>query len=96
MSIVAWLLMVCLGGWFIVRLMARPGPDARVRRRPPPSRPPRHEPQPDVLGGWLVGHDVAYGKSEYPGDPLPDGHLGSPEDLAFWGSIFDDEDEESL
>jgi hypothetical protein len=62
------------------------------RRHPGP--PPDGEEDPDVLGGWLVGHEVAHGRTAYPRDPLPDGHLGSSEDLAFWGSVFDDEDEE--
>ena len=28
--------------------------------------------------GWLLGHEVAQGHEGFPGDPLPDGHLGSP------------------
>lgn len=39
--------------------------------------------------GWMLGHEVAHGHDGFPGDPLPDGHLGSPSNLAFWGSVFD-------
>lgn len=67
--------------------------------RTPVPRPAARHPQtlPDSIGagdpiaGWLIGHHVAQGHDGYPGDPLPDGHLGSPSDLAFWGSVFDDD-----
>jgi hypothetical protein len=45
----------------------------------------------NTLNGWLLGHEVAQGHHGFPGDPLPDGHLGSASDLAFWGGIFDDD-----
>jgi hypothetical protein len=68
-----------------------------VAQRPwtPPDR-PWTPPDPvgvgDPIGGWLVGHHVAHDHDGYPGDPLPNGHLGSPADLAFWGSVFDEDD----
>jgi hypothetical protein len=39
--------------------------------------------------GWMLGHEVAHGHDGFPGDPLPDGHLGSPANLAFWGGVMD-------
>jgi hypothetical protein len=39
--------------------------------------------------GWMLGHEVARGRDGFPGDPLPDGRLGSASSLAFWGSVFD-------
>ena len=45
----------------------------------------------DAIGGWLLGHELARGRTDFPGDPLPGGHLGRPADLAFWGSVLDDE-----
>jgi hypothetical protein len=62
-----------------------PGPPAV----PSPSVSPR-----DVghtIGGWLLGHQIEHGRHGFPGDPLPGGHLGAPADLAFWGSILDDD-----
>jgi hypothetical protein len=44
-----------------------------------------------TLNGWLLGHEVAQGHHGFPGDPLPDGHLGSAAALAFWGGILDDD-----
>jgi hypothetical protein len=46
------------------------------------------------IAGWLIGHQIAQGKSGIPGDPLPGGHLGSPADLAYWGGMDEDEDED--
>lgn len=46
----------------------------------------------DVIGGWLLGHQLAQGGHAFAGDPLPGGHLGSPASLAFWGGVFEDED----
>lgn len=55
-------------------------------------------PAPDAVGrtvaGWIAGHDIARGHRGFPGDPLPDGHLGSSANLAFWGSICDDDPDE--
>ena len=65
-----------------------PATPAPTARRPRPAR------APDVIGGWLIGHAVAHNHDGFPGDPLPHGHLGSPANLAFWGSIFDEEDED--
>lgn len=74
-----------------------PGPKPRaVSPRPVSTRPPeRHLPDTsDVVGGWLLGHQIAHGHDGFPGDPLPGGHLGSPANLAFWGSVFDEDDED--
>lgn len=53
------------------------------------------EPDPDdvarTTAGWLAGHELARGHHGFPGDPLPDGHLGSPANLAYWGSILADD-----
>src|SRR4051794_34683073 len=73
------------------------------RKRSP--RPPRAVPPPahrapgpgSPVAGWMLGHAVAHDRTGFPGDPLPGGHLGSPANLAFWGGIGadpDDEDEE--
>ena len=43
----------------------------------------------------MIGHAVANGHAGFPGDPLPSGHLGTPANLAFWGSMYD-EDEDSF
>ena len=42
----------------------------------------------------LVGHQVAQGHDGFPGDPLPGGHLDSAANLAFWGTAFDDDEDE--
>ena len=47
-----------------------------------------------TVAGWQLGHAIAHGHHGFPGDPLPDGHLGNPADLAFWGSVFDDDVED--
>lgn len=49
----------------------------------------------DPIGGWLLGHLLRKGHKEFPGDPIPDGSLGSAADLAFWGGVLDDDDEDS-
>jgi hypothetical protein len=55
---------------------------------------PRRMPAAPVAG-WMLGHAVAHDHHGFPGDPLPHGHLGSPANLAFWGSaLADDEDDE--
>lgn len=73
-------------------LVPRPAartPVPRPTGQRPPAPPDRIG---DPLAGWLIGHQVAQGHDGFPGDPLPDGHLGSPSNLAFWGSVFDDDD----
>ena len=74
----------------------------RPTSRPQPKRPAPRQPHPksrdrtaDVVGGWMLGHQLAKGHHGFPGDPLPGGHLGAPQDLAFWGGIFDEDAEES-
>jgi hypothetical protein len=47
-----------------------------------------------TVAGWLIGHQIAHGKPGVPGDPLPGGHLGAPADLAYWGGMDEDEDED--
>lgn len=65
---------------------ARPG----AGQRTPPAT---AAPGPDRrIEGWLIGHEVRHGHRNFPGDPLPGGHLGSARDAAFWGSTFDDDD----
>ena len=79
------------------RTAARPArPVARsARRTVRPARPTRFEvSHGDDVGGWLVGHQIAQGQRGFPGDPLPGGHLGSAADLAFWGGIFDDDEDD--
>ncbi len=54
-------------------------------------------PRPDGAGpvaGWLLGHQIAQHHTGLPGDPLPGGHLGSPTNLAFWGGVFADDEED--
>jgi hypothetical protein len=70
----------------------RPQPTLQPTLQPRP-QPAAPAPEPDVIGGWLLGHQVGRGHAGFPGDPLPDGHLGSPADLAFWGTVFDEEDD---
>lgn len=72
---------------------APPPAPVRPAAAPPVTGRPR-EPQPDIIGGWLFGHYIAHDHDGFPGDPLPGGHLGSAANLAFWGSIFDEEDED--
>ena len=48
----------------------------------------------DSVTGLLIGHAIATGDVGFPGDPLPGGELGSPASLAFWGSMFDDDEED--
>lgn len=43
--------------------------------------------------GVLLSHAIADGKHGLPGDPLPGGQLGSAANVAFWGSMFDDDEE---
>ena len=81
-------------GWVVSRLWRRPG----LRAQP---RPATTAGQPEATGcddpdaaepiaGWLLGHQLAHGDSGFPGDPLPDGHLGSPSSLAFWSGFGDE------
>ena len=69
-----------------------PGPRPAVARDGSTRRESREPP--DHTAGWLLGHGIAHGQTGFGGDPLPGGHLGTPENLAFWGSIseFGDDD----
>src|SRR4051812_7703751 len=81
--------------WAASRAGKKPPSPPPPRRPGPPPRPPRGRPDTaDVVGGWLLGHQIAQGHHGFPGDPLPGDHLGSPQDLAFWGGVFTDEDED--
>jgi hypothetical protein len=79
------LAIIVVGGWAVWRLVRAPG-------ALPPPRPQGRSGAGDEIGGWLVGHQVANGRHDFPGDPLPDGHLGKASDLAFWGGAFDDDE----
>jgi hypothetical protein len=69
-------------------------PVRRPAPRPPRSRTSSATPPGAPIAGWLIGHDIARGHHGFPGDPLPHGHLGSPANLAFWGGMFDESDDE--
>src|SRR3954471_224665 len=87
--------------WGVLILLVVGYRSGRKRSTPPPGPvpPPAHrDPAPgSPVAGWMLGHAVAHDRTGFPGDPLPDGHLGTPASLAFWGGLgtgMDDEDEE--
>ena len=70
---------------------------APPRQPPGPTAPPssRLRPTPGApVAGWLLGHQIAHGHHGFPGDPLPGRHLGSPSNLAFWGGMFEEDEDE--
>ncbi len=72
-----------------------PSPGRRVGPAPRPVDPPSKPGSgTDDVGGWLVGHEVAHGSAGFAGDPLPGGHLGSASSLAYWGGMFDEDEDE--
>jgi hypothetical protein len=82
--------------WRSARRQRQQHPGPTQPRQPAPTRRSVSEgtPSAGAVEGWMIGHAVAHGHSGFPGDPLPHGHLGSPANLAFWGSLIDDDDED--
>ena len=81
-----------------VRKARKQRPPSHAAPRPashPVAGPSRAERDARVVGGWLLGHQIVHGHHGFPGDPLPGGHLGSPADLAFWGSALGSEEDEA-
>jgi hypothetical protein len=77
-----------------VRARKNPAPP-RQAARPTVAPSSKQRPTPgDPVEGWLIGHQIANGHHGFPGDPLPGGHLGSPLNLAFWGGMFDEDEDE--
>jgi hypothetical protein len=97
MSAVVWIVVVigvCI--WLLSRPTTnrqRSSPPTTPRVAPRP-RTPTTERNPDVIGGLIAGHFIAHGHDGFPGDPLPNGHLGSAANLAFWSMAFDEEDDD--
>ncbi len=97
LALIVW----AVAAWRRRRNASRPAPPPAARlpvpqAPPPPPGPPggRGPSGADPIAGWLIGHQIARGHAGFPGDPLPGGHLGRPVDLAFWGGMFTDDEEE--
>lgn len=80
--------------WAAVRASRRRSAPPQTRGAPPAPTPLGRESGGSAAAGWLLGHELAHGHTDFPGDPLPGGHLGSPSDLAFWGGVMGDDEEE--
>jgi hypothetical protein len=82
--------------WAAVRASRRRLTPPATGGAPPAPKPLEHESD-SAAAGWLLGHELAQRRTDFPGDPLPGGHLGSARDLAFWGGVMgDDEDDDEL
>lgn len=80
--------------------LRQPDPKSSGSSAPPPQ--PLSEasgsPSRDDVSGSIteimLGHAIAKGHTGFPGDPLPGGQLGTPASLSFWGSMYDDDEDE--
>jgi hypothetical protein len=92
-GILLWILVI---GWLCRPRTAAPGNPSGRPPRDGDSRSDHDRGGGGYAAGWVIGHHLAHDRTDFPGDPLPDGHLGSATDLAFWGGLFADDEDASL
>lgn len=108
MDVVVGVLGLMALGWLVLRW--RRGAHTQVAEVRPASQPgrapvesaaasparPRRDRVTGPVTGIMIGHAVAKGDTGFPGDPLPSGHLGTAANVAFWASMYDEDEDEEL